>query len=322
MSESSELINHAKQAIRVGDREKAWRLLHQYISRQPEDIDAWLMLGGLARQGSRMVYLRRAEAVAPNDNCVRKAIFWASEELKLEDKSSYVTKQIKTIRERIQHPQPVAQIAVDDRIQPESVLQSRKPVSSASISSGSVQVEQAEQSKAGRWLKTVVTVIVVGIFLVLLGIGITALITGSEPRILGYQMMVVTSGSMEPIFKTGSIIVVNTRADQDYKVGDVVMFTSAEDPGRNVTHRIININEEDGIRYYQTQGDNNDAPDQTQITVDHIRGKYVNVTIPFLGYFFSFIKSKKGILLMIALVGVYLVVTQAFRIRQLMKEEE
>jgi signal peptidase len=343
----SQLLRNAKLAVREKDVDKAWQLLHEYIIERPDDIDAWLMLGGLSKPENRLAYIQRAEELAPEDPRVRKALIWA----RGQTRRTEIPQQEDMDKTPEAVPQPLPQEPVElAAVEPEPT----KPMPAEPIPSEHVPVEPAPpssfvpvaapqvepdlqsfpaiadeaetegekpKSKPLKWLQTLFTIVFLAIIFFLLGTGVYAMITGTEPNVFGYQMMMVTSGSMEPTFMTGSVIIVNTNEGQDYDVGDVAMFWTPDDPERNITHRIIAISEQDGQRYYQTQGDNNNAPDQELITLEQIRGKYANVTVPYLGYFFRFIKSRDGILLLAVLLGLYLVITQAIRIRKLMKED-
>jgi signal peptidase len=279
------------------------------------------MLGGLSKPENRFAYIQRAAELAPEDERVQKALIWARGQMRKEA----AQQQEELVAPAAPQPGPVA-ASPDEFQKTQPIVLEFEPVVEAPASSFREEAFSADKNagkekKPLKWLQTFFTILFIVITLFLLGTGIYAMLTGAEPNIFGYQMMTVGSGSMEPTFMTGSIVVINTNENQDYQVGDVAMFWTPEDPDRNITHRIINIYEQDGQLYYQTQGDNNNAPDQEPITIDQIRGKYANLTVPYLGYFLSFIKSRDGILLLVALLGLYLVVTQGVRIRKLMKED-
>ncbi|MCB2202510.1 signal peptidase I [bacterium] len=349
---ASQLLQDAKLAVREKNVDKAWQLLHEYIIERPDDVDAWLMLGGLSKPENRLAYIQRAADLAPDDPRVGKALIWARgqtqavEEREPVDEGPTSPVQIEPASHGSVETQSFEPIAHEPESgEPEVVESSPDETVAATPEPGPtfVPIEPPEEynspewygaeanasqekgdepkKKPFKWLQTLFTVLFLVVIFFLLGTGIYAMITGTEPNVFGYQMMMVTSGSMEPTFMTGSIIIVNTNEGQDYQIGDVAMFWTPEDPDRNITHRIISISEQDGRQYYQTQGDYNNAPDQELITIGQIRGKYANFTIPYLGYFFSFIKSRDGILLLAVLLGLYLVITQAFRIRKLMRED-
>ncbi len=111
--------------------------------------------------------------------------------------------------------------------------------------------------------------------------------------VLGYRFYMIMSGSMEPTINIHDAVIVK-KADT-YKTGDIVAFNH----GNAVTvHRIIAENE-DGT--YQTQGDNNNAPDKNSITKDDIRGVYVN-KISNLGEPITFLQTHIYVLIVIAVI--------------------
>lgn len=79
------------------------------------------------------------------------------------------------------------------------------------------------------------------------------------PDIWGYQLYKVQSGSMSPTLPIGSIILSKKPSDASaLKVGDIVTFSQN---GIIVTHRIIEIVNDNGIKY-RTKGDNpSNSPD-------------------------------------------------------------
>lgn len=148
-------------------------------------------------------------------------------------------------------------------------------------------------------------------------------ITGSAPRILGHEVMSVLSGSMEPSIQTGSIIAIKMHTNEtQYELGDVITFRSADDPNILITHRIIEVNvTEQGI-YYATKGDNNDVPDPSPVAHERVVGKYANITIPYIGQFLAFMKTKIGIFLLLFIPGIFLVLSQFWSIWRLFTKED
>lgn len=79
----------------------------------------------------------------------------------------------------------------------------------------------------------------------------------------------VLSDSMAPMFSDQDVVIV--RAQDEYKVGDVIEFIQGK---TNVTHKLIEINEETGE--YIAQGINSSTAKQT-VRKEEIRGKVVAV---------------------------------------------
>src|SRR5688572_3055096 len=66
-----------------------------------------------------------------------------------------------------------------------------------------------------------------------------------------YRSFLVQSGSMEPSIMTGDIIVI--KEQQEYMKSDSITFKTED--GRVVTHRIVEVIEENGEKTFVTKGD-------------------------------------------------------------------
>jgi len=72
-------IVKAKAALRQGDRVLARRIAQQIVAENPDDVEGWLLLGGLSSPKASLVYLQTALSLAPDDPRVQKAMAWARE---------------------------------------------------------------------------------------------------------------------------------------------------------------------------------------------------------------------------------------------------
>ena len=78
------------------------------------------------------------------------------------------------------------------------------------------------------------------------------------PSLFGYTPMIVLTDSMDPLIAEGDIIIAKTCDPNSVKVGDVISFFDPSSPTDAIlTHRVIAIEEIDGVRYATTAGDNN-----------------------------------------------------------------
>ncbi|PWM44756.1 MAG: signal peptidase I [Clostridiales bacterium] len=95
------------------------------------------------------------------------------------------------------------------------------------------------------------------------------------PSVFGYSFLKVESASMEPTLMTGDIILVKkSNNPESLKEGTVVCFYLKD--GRVVTHRIIEIVNEDNNISYVTKGDNIiNSPDDELLTPDRVIGTLV-----------------------------------------------
>ena len=145
--------------------------------------------------------------------------------------------------------------------------------------------------------------------------------SGGEPELFGYQFKVVLSGSMDPTFKTGSIIVVEKLEDTaNLKENDIISFVQEED--RVVTHRIIEVIENENGIFYRTKGDANEEPDTNAVVPDNIVAIYTGISIPLIGYFLNFASSPLGTGLLLIIPGILLIIYSVLTIRKAIKEIE
>ena len=137
----------------------------------------------------------------------------------------------------------------------------------------------------------------------------------SCPTLFGFATAVVISGSMEPTIRVNDLVVI--RAQKEYNVDDVVTFRG---DGLPVTHRIIGERTDGaGVRYFITQGDNNNTPDRSEITADKIAGKVIR-TVPKFGYVQSFLQKPIGfVVLSVALIAALFLPEATCRLATLIK---
>ena len=82
------------------------------------------------------------------------------------------------------------------------------------------------------------------------------------PSLGGFTPLIVLTDSMEPLVNEGDIIIAQAVDPDTVNVGDVISFYDPASPGKAVlTHRVVEIYEEDGKRYAVTAGDNNVSSD-------------------------------------------------------------
>lgn len=180
-----------------------------------------------------------------------------------------------------------------------------------------------------KWGGNVVTVILGVVLILTLYASVTSRING-VPTISGLQMYEVLSGSMEPGIHTGSVIFDRPDVNvKNLKVGDVITYNAPEGEFENVndkiiiTHRILKIENQNGQLMFQTKGDANNAPDPKLVPENNVIAQYSNITIPYLGYYINFMKSKMGILLLMIVPGALLIlITMIGLFREIAKLEK
>ncbi|MCI8383800.1 MAG: signal peptidase I [Clostridia bacterium] len=118
------------------------------------------------------------------------------------------------------------------------------------------------------------------------------------PDFLGYKSYVIVSGSMEPTIQKGDAIFVKDVPEKEIQTNDIISFTIGE---TNVTHRIIQITEDNGVKKYKTKGDNNNTEDKETITYQQIEGKY-QFKINQFGLITQILKSKITLIILVFII--------------------
>lgn len=137
---------------------------------------------------------------------------------------------------------------------------------------------------------------------------------GGPPRVFGYQMYIVLSGSMSPAFDAGSLIFLKPENPENIAVGDIITFRPPSGEGELTTHRVVQVNREDGLSFI-TRGDANDVNDQHPVMADKVIGR-VEHSVPYAGYLMSFGQSKTGIICLVMIPGALIII---FELRNLFR---
>lgn len=131
-----------------------------------------------------------------------------------------------------------------------------------------------------------------------------------------YGAYVIVSGSMEPLIKIkDAVLIKRVDSDNELKQGDVVTYR-ATDPtyyGILVTHRIVDIKEENGKKIYVTKGDHNETVDRSPIDFNQITGKVV-MRIPKIGYIKYFLVSSYGWIIAIVIPSLLVIIMDIYKL--------
>lgn len=101
--------------------------------------------------------------------------------------------------------------------------------------------------------------------------------SGKAPDIAGYSIFRVLTGSMEPAIPEGALLVVQKTDPSALQVGDVITFYSKDASlnGEVNTHRIMEIEEENGTYLFTTKGDANSTKDMYGVLDRDVIGKVI-----------------------------------------------
>ncbi|MBR2027907.1 MAG: signal peptidase I, partial [Oscillospiraceae bacterium] len=123
---------------------------------------------------------------------------------------------------------------------------------------------------------TVLCIILIPILLINITLIAKSYINKDEvPSIGGTFPLIVLTDSMYPDIKSGDLIICNTAEAEDVKVNDVISFFDPAGNGTSiVTHRVIEIVEENGEILFRTRGDNNNTEDKELVPAENLVGVY------------------------------------------------
>jgi signal peptidase len=98
--------------------------------------------------------------------------------------------------------------------------------------------------------------------------------------LLKYEPVAIMSNSMNPLYYRGDVLVINKANNENITVGDIIIYSTDT---KIIAHRVVNIIEENGEKYYQTKGDANQSVDLKLVEKDQIIGKY-QFHVKYIGY--------------------------------------
>lgn len=133
------------------------------------------------------------------------------------------------------------------------------------------------------------------------------------PQVIGAsQAYVVLSDSMSPSIQGGDVVVVDGAQPGEIETGDVITY---ESPGGDqlVTHRVVELVQQDGQTELRTKGDANEEADQQLVAPSAVVGT-VWFHIPWIGYVIQFGSSGLGTLLLVVVPAVLLAVNEIYEL--------
>ena len=169
-----------------------------------------------------------------------------------------------------------------------------------------------EKTSVAHKVLTVIGTILCIILIPILAVNLTLIVksytnTEEVPDIGGYLPMIVLTDSMYPEIESGDLIICHTIKAEDVKVEDVISFFDPAGNGTSVvTHRVIEIVEEDGEIKFRTKGDFNNTEDKELVPAENLVGIYQS-RIAGAGKIAMFMQSTAGLIICVVLPIVLLV---------------
>ena len=171
-------------------------------------------------------------------------------------------------------------------------------------------------------IKKILSIIVLIILLPVLIVNSVILINSFRnpeeiPSFFGWKPFIVLSGSMEAEIFAGDLVIVKEVEPSILQKDDIIAF---KDDEIVITHRIVEIVEENGVRKYITKGDNNNSNDKGFVLDKQVEGLY-QFKISGLGNLAVFIQTPIGMVVSLSIPILLLILVQMSENKKLQSEK-
>ena len=155
---------------------------------------------------------------------------------------------------------------------------------------------------------TILCIILIPILIINITLIAKSFINKDEvPSIGGTLPLIVLTDSMYPEIESGDLIICHTAEAKDIKVNDIISFFDPAGNGTSiVTHRVIEIIEENGEIFFRTRGDNNNTEDKEPVPAENLVGVY-KTRIAGAGHVAMFMQSTPGLIICVVLPIMFLI---------------
>ena len=129
------------------------------------------------------------------------------------------------------------------------------------------------------------------------------------PSVAGTLPLIVLTDSMYPVIESGDLIICHTAEPEEIEAGDVIAFFDPAGNGTSiVTHRVLEVTEQNGQLAWKTKGDNNNTEDRLPVTADKLVAIYEGTRLPGFGNVALFMQTTPGLIVcvvcpMLLLIG-------------------
>ena len=117
------------------------------------------------------------------------------------------------------------------------------------------------------------------------------------PSVAGKLPLIVLTDSMYPVIESGDLIICSTTEAEEIEVGNVIAFF---DPASNgsaiVTHRVIEVTEQNGEIAWRTKGDNNNTEDRLSVPASKLVAVYEGTRLAGFGNVALFMQTTPGLI--------------------------
>ena len=156
---------------------------------------------------------------------------------------------------------------------------------------------------------TVLCIILIPILIINCILIVKSFTSDEVPNVAGTLPLIVLTDSMYPVIESGDLIICQTEQPENIQVGDVIAFFDPAGNGTSiVTHRVIEVTEQNGEIAWRTKGDNNNAEDRLAVTEDKLVAEYKGTRLAGFGNVALFMQTTPGLIVcvvcpMLLLVG-------------------
>lgn len=165
-----------------------------------------------------------------------------------------------------------------------------------------VSIMAKEKASTTHKVLTIVGIVLCILLIPILLINLTLIVKSyinkdDVPNIGGTTPLIVLTDSMYPIIESGDLIICQGAEPEEIQVGDVIAFFDPAGNGTTiVTHRVIEVTEQNGELAWRTKGDNNNTEDRLAVTADKLVAVYEGTRIPSFGNVALFMQSTPGLI--------------------------
>ena len=146
---------------------------------------------------------------------------------------------------------------------------------------------------------TILCIILIPILLINVTLIAKSYINREEvPDVGGMLPLIVLTDSMYPVIESGDLIICHTEEPENIQTGDVIAFFDPAGNGTTiVTHRVLEVTDQDGQLAWRTKGDNNNTEDRLLVPADKLVAVYEGTRLPGAGNVALFMQTTPGLIL-------------------------
>ena len=144
---------------------------------------------------------------------------------------------------------------------------------------------------------TVMCIILIPILIINCILIVKSFTSEDVPSVAGTLPLIVLTDSMYPVIESGDLIICHTAEPEEIDVGDVIAFFDPAGNGSSiVTHRVLEVTEQDGKIAWKTKGDNNNTEDRLPVPEDKLVAVYEGTRIAGAGNVALFMQTTPGLI--------------------------